>query len=338
MNTYQSADEMWLAALTAIASKGIRRDSRDGPCRECIGWSGALEDPERYPIVTNPERRLSASYAAIEVLWYLSGERRIDRLLPYAPQYARFAEDRIAYGAYGWRLGHSASFQYEGLKLHGSNSRKSQLSAMCDLLASKPETRQAVITMWEAGDLVHAMAGDHKDLPCTLSLQFIARDRKLHCIATMRSNDAWLGMPYDVFAFTCLQRLVAQTCGMKMGAYIHQVGSMHLYERNEEKAGAALDALCRNEYPTLATRWNAPARTVSEMRAQAIEACRLEEAYRSEPDALHSTEGLDDMLRDLVLACAHKWNPGCQQQLASGALGHLVDMEKERNCADRRRN
>ena len=44
-----------------------------------------------------------------------------------------------------------------------------------------------------------------KDIPCTLSLQFFLREASdqlwLHTIATMRSNDAWLGVPYDTFNF-----------------------------------------------------------------------------------------------------------------------------------------
>jgi len=52
----------------------------------------------------------------------------------------------------------------------------------------------------------------------------------------MRSNDVWLGMPYDIWCFTCIQILIAQELGVEVGSYIHQPGSLHLYEKNWEKA------------------------------------------------------------------------------------------------------
>jgi len=51
----------------------------------------------------------------------------------------------------------------------------------------------------------------------------------------MRSNDAWLGLPYDVFCFTTLQKIVAAALGIECDWYQHQVGSMHLYGRNVRK-------------------------------------------------------------------------------------------------------
>lgn len=56
------------------------------------------------------------------------------------------------------------------------------------------------------------------------------RDGRLDAICTMRSNDAMLGMPYDVFLFTMIQEMAATTLGCKLGRYYHQVASLHLYE------------------------------------------------------------------------------------------------------------
>jgi len=52
----------------------------------------------------------------------------------------------------------------------------------------------------------------------------------------MRSNDAFIGLPHDVFAFTMLQELIARTLGVELGEYRHAVGSLHLYERNRREA------------------------------------------------------------------------------------------------------
>jgi thymidylate synthase len=56
----------------------------------------------------------------------------------------------------------------------------------------------------------------------------------------MRSNDVWLGLPYDVFAFTTIQRLIAEQLKLDLGTYYHQAGSEHLYNRNREQALKAI--------------------------------------------------------------------------------------------------
>lgn len=323
---YDCADDMWSDAIKHILDRGSSISSRDGNCREILAWSGKLRDLSST-LVVNAGRKLSGAYAAAEVLWYLSGESSIERIAAYAPQYARFAEGGVAYGAYGARLSRQGSFRREceaaGLRL------SSQLTALCDLLAAKSNTRQAVATMWSAGDLVHAILGDHADLPCTLSLQFIARERVLHCIATMRSNDVWLGMPYDVFAFTCLQRLIAQSCGMRTGSYTHQVGSLHLYERNAPRAAGALSC-CRAASPSR-TVWAAPARVVTAVGAQVRWACELERRIRGgEATAATATarlDELDEMLRDFVLACARKWDPSFPGKFVSDAMREVSNAD-----------
>jgi len=52
----------------------------------------------------------------------------------------------------------------------------------------------------------------------------------------MRSNDAFLGLPHDVFAFTFLQEIIARSVGVELGLYKHAVGSLHLYDKHQAKA------------------------------------------------------------------------------------------------------
>ena len=61
------------------------------------------------------------------------------------------------------------------------------------MLSKNPESRQAVIHIKTADNT------ESKDVNCTVCLQFIIRDNKLYMTTYMRSNDIWLGFPYDVF-------------------------------------------------------------------------------------------------------------------------------------------
>lgn len=217
MESYETMDELWLGAAQDVLKNGSDIPSRDGNCREITGYCARLTNPYAH-FMFNPSRKLSPAYAAAELLWYLSGEQHIERIVPYAPQYERFVEDGVAYGAYGhrWKQGE-------------------QLLRLLALLRTNPDTRQAVMVMWDKEDIRCALNKEHKDLPCTLSMNFLVRDKKLNLIVTMRSNDLWLGTPYDVFCMTAIQILIAENLGLGVGWYQHQAGSLHVYSRNKEK-------------------------------------------------------------------------------------------------------
>src|SRR5450759_4353018 len=112
-----------------------------------------------------------------------------------------------------------------------------QIDNVINLLKKKSESRQAVIQLFDASDIVEV----HKDIPCTCTLQFLIRQRRLNMITNMRSNDAFLGLPHDIFAFTMLQEIIARTLGVEMGTYKHAVGSLHLYDKNRNSAQQFLD-------------------------------------------------------------------------------------------------
>lgn len=209
-------DKLWIKTLLDIESNGTRIESRNGWSSEILGYSEKLLNINNN-FLFNKIRKLNPCYACAEFLWYLMQTDDTTFLQLFAPHYSRFTEDGIhAHGAYGFRW-----------KL------QNQLQNIIDILKNHPESRQAIITMWDASiDLKHALALDKKDLPCTLTHQFLLRDGYLHLVTTMRSNDVWLGFPYDVFCNTQLLKLIANEIDAIPGTYTHNVGSEHLYDKN----------------------------------------------------------------------------------------------------------
>ena len=205
--------------LAEDSSRWPRGTSRVGNVREDLGVQLVITDPCRG-VVVNPRRKLDPHYLGAELLWYLSHRADVAWLTPYAPSYSRFADPKTgdAHGAYGKRLELTHSYD--------------QIDAVCELLTASPDTRQAVVTIWRPGDLLLAVEGHCPDIPCTVAWQFLLRDGELWMIVTMRSNDLWLGFPYDVACFTFIQQLVAARLGVTPGLYVHQVGSLHAYDTN----------------------------------------------------------------------------------------------------------
>jgi thymidylate synthase len=159
-----------------------------------------------------------------ELLWYLSGENRLDFIRAYIPKYADESEDGVTiHGAYGPRL-----FNQRG---------HNQVNNVLDLLRSNPGSRRAVIQLFNAEDI----SCYHREVPCTTTLQLVLREGCLHMVTTMRSNDAYMGLPHDVFCFTMLQEIMARSLGLDLGTYRHFVGSMHLYSAHREQVQQYLE-------------------------------------------------------------------------------------------------
>ena len=226
---FASIDELWQGTLEYIWKFGKTHvgrgwGSKPVTTKEILGPILRLINPNAN-MLTHVGRMASPIYAAGEFMWYMSGRGSGPQISYYAPSYKRFIEsDGKAHGGYGRRW-----------------AQNNQLTSIIELLRKKPDTRQAVLSVWRADlDLAPTISGSKKDIPCTLSLQFLLRDGELNCIGTMRSNDLWLGLPYDIFCFTTLQHFIAKALGVTIGWYQHQPGSLHLYERNFDEAEAAI--------------------------------------------------------------------------------------------------
>lgn len=188
-------------------------ESRDGNVvGEVINATTIIKDPTRC-IMHNNIRKLPMRYCIGEMLWYLSGNNSLKEIQKYTKNWDRMSDDGETVNSnYGYCIKYKYGFD--------------QWKYVKSLLLDDPNTRQAVI---------HIKTADNKsskDVNCTVCLQFFIRDNKLYMTTYMRSNDLWLGFPYDVFQFTAMQILMSMELGVELGSYTHIAGSLHLYERN----------------------------------------------------------------------------------------------------------
>lgn len=76
------------------------------------------------------------------------------------------------------------------------------------------------------------------DYPCTVGIGFDRggtwNEDQLNMRVTMRSNDVWLGLPYDLFQFTQLQWTLCNILDLIPGTYTHTAWSMHIYRSDLE--------------------------------------------------------------------------------------------------------
>jgi thymidylate synthase len=219
-----NATEGWLTDLSRVVGQGLRVSPRGQSTLELVGFQSSPVDMSQ-PFLTSKPRKLGYRFMAAEAAWILSGDNRVETISPYSKEISNFSDDgKVFAGAYGPKV-------------------LDQIEYVVESLAKDRDTRQAVLTIWRENP------GPSKDVPCTVSVQWLVRDGLLHCVDTMRSSDLWLGHPYDVVNFSMLSVMVAVELRDKfdvkvgLGSLFLQAGSKHVYERNLEGAKLCLDEL-----------------------------------------------------------------------------------------------
>ena len=69
----------------------------------------------------------------------------------------------------------------------------------------------------------------NEDIPCNVLAMLKVRDGALHWTQVMRSNDLFLGLPYNIVQFTMLQEVLAGWLGVRVGPYNVVIDSLHVY-------------------------------------------------------------------------------------------------------------
>ncbi|SOZ24681.1 Thymidylate synthase [Cupriavidus taiwanensis] len=191
-----------------------------GPATEINGALLLLKNPRAR--LSQSERKNTLFSCLGEFLWYLAGSDKLDFIQYYISRYKDYSDDGITvFGAYGPRL-------------FGPTSGTDQVQNVIRTLRASEPSRRAVIQLFHGDDLAANLVSRREDLPCTCTLQFTIRNHQLHAMVMMRSNDAFMGLPHDIFAFTMLQELIARSLGVEIGQYKHAVGSLHLYANNTQ--------------------------------------------------------------------------------------------------------
>lgn len=215
-------DDVMHDVIREIIDRGRTIHPKKGDALEITGVVLEILDPRAR--LSRTETRGRVFSALGELMWYLSGSNDVEFITYYIESYKDLDEGGIIFGGYGPRL----------LSWNPQQSWKGvdQISNVTEILRTRKDSRNAVIQLFDSTDL----ATKHEDVPCTCTLQFMLREGKLHLFTNMRSNDVHLGLPHDVFCFTMLQEIMANSVGAELGSYKHAVGSMHLYLKNKRPA------------------------------------------------------------------------------------------------------
>lgn len=167
---------------------------------------------------------LNTDYANRELKWYLSESLNVNDIPEGAPAIWKQVSSKDGYinSNYGWCIfSEENGFQYANTLLELLNFKDSRRALM---IYTRPE-------MW------HDYNRDGmSDFMCTTTVHVLIRNDTLYYIVNQRSCDAVYGYKNDMFwhryVYEKLFNELSLCYHLKKSPIIHQVGSLHVYERH----------------------------------------------------------------------------------------------------------
>ncbi|MEV6671015.1 thymidylate synthase [Streptomyces sp. NPDC051162] len=251
MNSFESFHEAYHHLTALLVKEG---DRVPGPrSRTSVGSGFGTAERVTYEVISptvrirDPRNRLlpgtcrhtNRGFAFANYLWALTPGASADQVIAYNARGKAFTDDN---GTLVCGLSQ---------RLIGDGTT-SPLRDLIALMRRDLSTRRAYLGFIHPADL----RDEPRDFSCFGSLQFLHRDGRLDCIASMRSQSLIGVMPYDVVLLTMVQETVANELGLALGSYYHHCGSLHYYAGEEGQLRSVLS--CADEVEAMPPM---PART-----------------------------------------------------------------------------
>lgn len=191
---------------------GQKEETRNGPVLS-IPYPVMLEiDRPWERVLFDPIRDANPFFHVMEFVWMLASSNDAEWIAQFNKRMMEYADDGILRGAYGWRWSNPTT----------------QIQDTIHLLRTSPESRQAVISMWDPTyDGPEARTSDR---PCNTHIYLRNVKGRLDITVCNRSNDFFWGMlGSNVVHFTMLHEFISQAVGLTIGKYRVFTNNLHTY-------------------------------------------------------------------------------------------------------------
>jgi thymidylate synthase len=218
----ENANDVWSQAAEAIikAPSAENQQSRSGNTREIMHATMEIFNP-RLRWITSRVPAINPAFAIAEIIWAFTSKNNSSFLNYWNSQLPKYAGNNAKYhGAYGYRL--IAHFGFN------------QIQRAYEILKNNPTSRQVVLQIWDAVNDLPLSDGSPRDadIPCNVLSMLKIRDKKLRWTQIVRSNDLFLGVPYNIALFTTIQEVMASWLSIEIGDFFQLSDSLHVYENN----------------------------------------------------------------------------------------------------------
>jgi thymidylate synthase len=215
--------QQYLSLVHHILDHGAPKSDRTGTgTLSVFGYQMRFDLGAGFPLLTTKKVHLRS--IIYELLWFLRGETSIrflnENKVTIWDEWADANGELGPVYGYQWRSWPAADGRHID-----------QISGVIDQIRSNPDSRRHIVSAWNVGDLDRMALA-----PCHALFQFYVADGKLSCQMYQRSADVFLGVPFNLASYALLTMMVAQSCDLAPGDFIHTFGDVHLYVNHLDQA------------------------------------------------------------------------------------------------------
>jgi thymidylate synthase len=232
--------------LRDILENGVRKGDRTGTgTLSVFGRQARFDLNQGFPVLTT--KRIHLKSVVHELLWFLQGDTNVAYLKEHGVTiWDEWADDKGSLGpvyGYQWRYWPTPD-----------GRRIDQISNVIDQIRRNPNSRRLMVTAMNIADYPdeslspseNAARGKMALAPCHAFFQFYVAEGKLSAFVYCRSQDTFLGTPFNWASYALLTHMVAHQCDLGVGDLVWAGGDCHIYLNHLDQVKTLLQ---RSPYP-----------------------------------------------------------------------------------------
>lgn len=256
-NNTNKIETQYLDLLRTILEEGTDCLDRTGVGTKAIFGAMLKHDMrDGFPLYTT--KRLPFSAIVAENLWFLKGSTNINELraLTHGEEY-RFSKESNKKTIW------DANYNHQGKELLGyedgfcgpiygyqwrnfDGSGLDQIKAIIEEATNKPDSRRLVVSAWNPLQLNEMILP-----PCHYSFQFNIEKEFIDISFNMRSNDVFLGNPWNISGYALQLMIIARILGKTPRFVVCNIANAHIYNNHIDQVKEQLQRIPYGTLPTV---------------------------------------------------------------------------------------
>jgi len=225
--------QSYLDLMQQVLDEGVEKGDRTGTgTRSLFGRQLRFDLSQGFPLLTT--KKLHIKSIVHELLWFIRGDTNVRPLQEAGVSiWDDWADPETG------ELGPIYGYQWRSWPTPGGGA-VDQLTTVLDEIRTNPDSRRLLVSAWNVADLPEMALA-----PCHVMFQFYVADGRLSCQLYQRSADLFLGVPFNIASYALLLLMVAQSCDLEPGEFVHTFGDVHLYSNHLDQARLQLSRVPR---------------------------------------------------------------------------------------------
>jgi thymidylate synthase len=238
--------QQYLDLLRDIQANGTQKGDRTGTGTISVfGRQMRFDLSQGFPLLTT--KRIHLKSVVHELLWFLRGDTNVQYLRDNGVTiWDEWADEKGDLGpvyGYQWRNWPTPDGRHID-----------QITNVVTQIRNNPNSRRILVTAMNIADFPDERVSPQQNVadgkmalaPCHAFFQFYVADGKLSCQLYCRSQDVFLGTPFNWASYALLTHMIAQQCDLEVGDFVWVGGDCHIYSNHLQQVAQQLE---RTPYP-----------------------------------------------------------------------------------------